>query len=81
MLVTSKRLRKAQNVRPSQVMDDSDMWELIDQVSATKHNMKAWRERTRSSSDVTLTVSYPNNPNAPHMWNWQFMASKAFPRG
>ena len=79
MTLASKRLRRAQNVRPSQVLDESDMWDLIDQVTAHKNNMQQLRLMTRTYSEVTLKVSYPNGTADPHLWNWQFLASKAFP--
>jgi hypothetical protein len=77
--LASRRLRQTQRVRPSQVLDESDMWDLLDQAVSMKSNMKALREKTRSVSEVTLKVSYPNDTDQPAYWNWQFLISKAFP--
>ena len=81
--LASKRLRKAQDVRPSQFLSEDDMWDMIWQADAVRNDMKRLREKTRTQMDVTLSVSYPN-PKAggnthPSLWNWQFMASQAFP--
>lgn len=77
--LASRRLRQTQRVRASQVLDEDDMWDLLDQASAMKYNMKALREKTRSVSEVALKVSYPNDTQQPAHWNWQFLVSKAFP--
>lgn len=75
----SKRLRKAQNVRPSQVLTESDMWDMIDQAQAVRANMARLREQTRTATEITLSLSYPNGTTHPSLWNWQFLMGKAFP--
>jgi hypothetical protein len=79
--LASKRLRS--NRGPSRLLSDEDMWDLIDSADRERLNEKQVRERTRTQMDVTLSISYPN-PKAggythPSIWNWQFLASKAFP--
>jgi hypothetical protein len=75
-LLVSKRLRSKAGLK---TLTDDDMWDMIDQTTRRLNTMDEVRRRTRTYSEVTLTVSYPNGTKAPHMWNWQFLASKAFP--
>lgn len=79
--IASKRLRAARKaVRP---LSEEDMDFLFIRTLDDRDRARRERAATRTRMDVTLSISYPNpKPGGnthPSIWNWQYMASKAFP--